>query len=301
EIGEGAASNLKEDLAPFEEDDETPDLFFHVHRTERSPGKGIHPGLARAIWAPMHRFPFEDRADFWLGSRLKSLAAFIGNPEVKAVFRKAESLGWDRVLLIPSSLGPAVFFPQEGRAEVFLAQAEQRLTYGHLTAVLFQVLSTALAERGGLLVHGAGIVREGRGYAFLGLSGAGKSTVAVLSQGALLADDGLILRQGKEGFRIFATPFCQLRKENSWEKGVALGSAPLEGLIFLEKGAEHGLRPLAKPEAASILLQQLIHYFRLFPDGAAEKGFHTVVDLVERVSPKRLQFKKDAGFWDLIE
>src|SRR5207249_2549192 len=36
-------------------------------------------------------------------------------------------------------------------------------------------------DNGGFLLHGAGIVRSGRGYLFYGPSGAGKSTLAALS------------------------------------------------------------------------------------------------------------------------
>jgi hypothetical protein len=287
-------------VEPFASAAEGPDLAVRLRRIRR--GSGAPPGeaLARAVWATFHRFPFEAHpADLFI-LRMRTLRAFLGAPEVRETLDEAEARGFGAVYLAPSERGPVVVFPLEGRGEVFLAGRGGALESAHLTSVLFQVLSAALACRGGLLVHGSGIVRGGAAYAFVGLSGAGKSTVGRLSEGALLSDDGLILRRTDEGFRAYAAPFCQQRDGEPWKAGVAAGSAPLGGLFFLEKAAEHRLEPVPGPEAALKILQHFVHYYRLLPDEAATSAFRTVEALVKSCPVKTLHFRKDAEFWDVI-
>ncbi|MBN8225925.1 hypothetical protein JYK02_00195 [Corallococcus macrosporus] len=58
--------------------------------------------------------------------------------------------------------------------------------------VIKVMLASALAKRGGLLLHGVGLVHEGRAALFVGHSGAGKSTLGGLwrdAGGTMLADE----------------------------------------------------------------------------------------------------------------
>ncbi|RKG67624.1 hypothetical protein D7W79_35140, partial [Corallococcus exercitus] len=58
--------------------------------------------------------------------------------------------------------------------------------------VIKVMLASALAKRGGLLIHGVGLVHEGRAALFVGHSGAGKSTLGGLwrdAGGTVLADE----------------------------------------------------------------------------------------------------------------
>lgn len=96
------------------------------------------------------------------------------------------------------------------------------------------LLMYRLATRGGLVVHAAGIVSGGKGYAFPGRSGAGKSTLSRLLQqsgGAdLLSDDRVILSGSAEAWAIHGTPW-------PGEAGIAANrSAPLSGIVFIAHG-----------------------------------------------------------------
>jgi hypothetical protein len=290
-----------DELSPFEGAAGDAGLLFRVRPAKKKPGPGIDEPLARALWAPNFRFPFEERPTDRLRVQLKQVSGFLGDPEVARVFEKGSRAGWDRVFVAPSIHGPTVFFSEEGRVEVFRHGAGNRLAGPSLMSVFFQVLSAALCSCDGLLVHGTGIAKAENGYAFLGLSGAGKTTVGRLSPGALFADDGLILRRVNGEHRVYTTPFCQQKTESKWEDGLALGSAPLRNLLFLEQSEEHRLEEMSGPEAALMLLQHYIHYFRLFPDTLARAAFRTVTDLVRAVPPKRLHFRRDEGFWKLLE
>lgn len=123
-----------------------------------------------------------------------------------------------------------------------------------VTYPLDQLLAIhALAPRGGLLVHGAGAVLQGRGVVFPGVSRAGKSTLAKLLIAAgygenLLSDDRVILRERAGGWQAFGTPW-------PGEAGIAADrAAPLHAIAFLRQADENRFVPLSAAEALRRLL-----------------------------------------------
>jgi hypothetical protein len=99
--------------------------------------------------------------------------------------------------------------------------------------VLRLCLSTLVPLRGGLMLHASAIARDGVGYVFTGLSGAGKSTIVKLvgsSAGTRsLGDEVTIVRTTAAGAHVHSTPF-----------GGELtppGDAPLRRLFVLTESA----------------------------------------------------------------
>jgi hypothetical protein len=64
-------------------------------------------------------------------------------------------------------------------------------------------------KRGGVLLHGAGIIHRERGYIFLGHSGSGKTTICRLSSPSdlVLNDDLLMLLPVNDSWWAYSTPF----------------------------------------------------------------------------------------------
>jgi hypothetical protein len=74
-----------------------------------------------------------------------------------------------------------------------------------LEGCVYLPLTWLLARHNRFVLHGAGIVRDGRALLLLGQSGAGKSTLAVAALEAgwqALADDVVIVDASRDGFRI---------------------------------------------------------------------------------------------------
>jgi hypothetical protein len=147
--------------------------------------------------------------------------------------------------------------------------------------LLGNVLGTLAFLRGFLVLHGSAVAIDGRGVAFLGHSGEGKSTMAAAfsEQFPLIADDVLVIRTD-EAAPLICPAFPQL-KLNS-ETGAFLGfdpeksapgspleekitprvtegfsvePLPLKCVYLLEKGEVIELTPLGRPEAVIALLR----------------------------------------------
>lgn len=123
----------------------------------------------------------------------------------------------------------------------------------HFRYPLDQVLTMYELGSRGLIVHSAGVIAGGRGLVLAGVSGAGKSTVTRLAADrpgfVAVSDDRVILRtDGPDGAAMHGTPW-------HGEEAVARSeSAPLHGLLFLEKGDRNEVRPISRREALARLL-----------------------------------------------
>jgi hypothetical protein len=187
-------------------------------------------------------------------------------------------------------------------------------TVRHL--LLDQVLPAILASRGRFVLHASAVSLDGRAIGFIGLAGAGKSTIAAaLARGgaATLTDDALVIdvRRG----RAIATPaYPGLRL---WPDSRALFGAwsavrrarvshynakerwfggrvpferrprPLDALYLLARGRRVGVRPLSPQEAMMALIR-----FSMLLDAtdraAVRRGFERASAVVERVAVFRL-------------
>ena len=92
-----------------------------------------------------------------------------------------------------------------------IAQPEHELAGRYPEAVvgsiLRVILSYRLIQENGFLLHSAGLVRDGCGYLFLGVSGAGKSTVTAASlQACTSLSDDLTLSESEIRVPGFAHP-----------------------------------------------------------------------------------------------
>lgn len=156
------------------------------------------------------------------------------------------------------------------------------------------LLRGRLGELGGMLVHASGVAIGGRGYLFLGDSGAGKSTTAslleeVLGPDCVYSDDRIVLRQVEGEWRMFGTPW------HGTLPRARAGSLPLAGLCFLEQSRQNELIPLAGLERISSLLQVYLAPWWM-PD-AGVRLLRPVEELARApgIGMWRLRFRNDAS------
>jgi hypothetical protein len=154
-----------------------------------------------------------------------------------------------------------------------------------------------LADRGGCIVHAAGIARGGRGIAFVGRSGAGKSTLMRLLEDRedfqRLSDDRLVIRiiDGKP--KLFGTPWAG-------EGLVAANlAAELAAVVFLHQREENALFRIDPSAAVDQLLPTTsIPWF----DEPRMTGCLATLDEVVRTTPAYdLRFRPEPAVADLLD
>ena len=90
-------------------------------------------------------------------------------------------------------------------------------------------------EKGGVLFHGAAMVRNGQAYLFTGHSGAGKTTVCRVTKDAQILNDDLVaLKKSPEGWEVWATPFT-----NPTQNEPNPGKGLLKNILKLHQAKEH--------------------------------------------------------------
>ena len=178
------------------------------------------------------------------------------------------------------------------------------LTRGRLRRVLEQALYQAfhsacrrLSYDAGL-VHACGVIDGGGGHLFVGRAGAGKTTVARLSQGRHVVNDEMPLVEFRDdGPWLVGTPF------NGFFRDKTPGEAPLVRILLLDQGPAHALSRVGPGEAAATIAAEIAPPVPL-PETAGEPTrlamLETATRLALAVPVRRLTFKTDPGFWAVI-
>lgn len=165
-----------------------------------------------------------------------------------------------------------------------------------IDSVLRIVHTLILAREGGFLLHAASAIRNGRGFLFSGISGAGKTTISRLapSDVVLLTDEVSYVRHAATGYHACGTPFAgELARVGT------NCSAPVAILFLLEKGSENSLEVVSPAEAVRGLLRNILFFAE--DEALVEMIFRSVCDFVDRVPVRRLTFAPDARVWDIIQ
>lgn len=108
-----------------------------------------------------------------------------------------------------------------------------------------------------MLLHCAVLEYQGKGYAFLGKSGTGKSTHArlwkeYLSTPRMINGDKPILEYTRDGFIAHGTPW---KGKEGWGNKMF---APLNGLCFLEQAKENSIEKLTPSQASKRVFSQVL-------------------------------------------
>jgi hypothetical protein len=177
--------------------------------------------------------------------------------------------------------------PTDGRARLY-----RRATLPYpIQATVRAAMMARLPLVGGLPFHAAGIDVEGRGVAFFGPSGAGKTTLASTSPFPILSDE-LVAVNGGDRFVLVRSGF--------WGEGRASarpGPVPLAALVDLAKGSRLSLTPLGPAAAASRIVASVP-----VPLAAPlwSRALPVVADLVERVPVYRMEWTPAEPPWERL-
>lgn len=148
-----------------------------------------------------------------------------------------------------------------------------------------------------LLLHAAGLIRDGQGYIFFGPSGAGKTTTTQLARdsAAILSDDLIIVRFHEGQPVLHGVPFkgalADVLRANQ--------SAPLRAIYRLQQSRAHRLEPL--PHALAVAELSASAPFVVRETGLSERLIAVCDRLARSVPVQRLHFARDDRFWEVID
>lgn len=201
--------------------------------------------------------------------------------------------------------GGVVFSMTEGSAAVGpagpIAIRLEATSLGKQTFALINLLLASLAwrlpEHGGLVLHAAGIVLDGRAFLLVGAEGAGKSTWSRLAReggATVLSDDIVLVREGLDGFEALSSPF------RAPELGPAPpGRWPLAAVL----GALHAREASLTVDPPLVVKARLAANVPYAVDGLGRHAaLARVLDRLAVAVPHRtLAFAKDRAFVELLK
>ncbi len=140
---------------------------------------------------------------------------------------------------------------------------------------LYRSLCKQLPTLNRMLLHCSVLEYDGKGYAFLGRSGTGKSThtrlwLKYLDKTRIINGDKPILQATGNGFIAYGTPW---QGKEGWGCNAAV---PLNGLCFLEQAKENSIKTLKPSENAALLFRQI-----LLPESEAQAT--ATLDLADKL------------------
>lgn len=155
--------------------------------------------------------------------------------------------------------------------------------------------SLVVTSGGGLMLHASAVSNGKQGSVFFGPSGAGKTTIARLSEGrTILTDELAIIRPHDGGYHVHGTPFW-----GEFTPGRSNALATLSGLYSLRKAEVNGLVPMDRVQAVTELYRCVL----FFSDEAhlLSRILDTCCSLVEAVPVYELHFLQDSSFWQVVD
>ena len=188
------------------------------------------------------------------------------------------------------------FTPDRRTAELALVEEEGPRFERGSENFLRAMTAGFIQARGGMLLHGAAVVRGGRAYVFFGPSGSGKTTVTRFSQRDLvLSDDLTLLVPAADGFQAAGIPFG-MAHHHVPDSNEAF---PIAGLHRLVQSKEVRRERVTGAAAMAEVVASLP--FVLDSDVDPRPAVENAARLVATTPLWRLHFRKDDAFWDVIE
>jgi hypothetical protein len=148
------------------------------------------------------------------------------------------------------------------------------------------VHSRLLARRGAVVLHASALLDGSNAFAFVGHSGAGKSTMAQLAEKAgatVMSDDRTVLGLGSQDPTVWGTPWHGTYRSGAARSGI------LRGLFLLAHGSEDRIDRLSVRDAIGEIFVRVMH--PAADQTAMTRCLSTIEDVVSRVPVGRLWFR----------
>jgi hypothetical protein len=206
------------------------------------------------------------------------------------------SLAWEGSILLVRSFGFAGWISiEQGHGGLALARAEYEQSAWCVENYLRVATAWRALREGGVLLHAASLVLDGKGFLFMGASGSGKSTLAATSRlGEVLSDDLSLVRCHEGRFAVAGTPF-----RGTYAGGRPIrGEFPIAGMFRILKSAGNRCEPVPAGSAVPILLASAPFVVdQISRDGRILENLHRL-NVVHPLA--YLHFDLSGDFWSAV-
>jgi len=229
---------------------------------------------------PFARFPYE-----WItGFHSQGREPAVRPSALPSPFMSSAII--DRFSLVPLRQCLLALNHDDHQAVALVRGREVSLLMNAVTLAVQGAVCMLAPKKGAVLLHGASAVIHGAGTLFLGVSGAGKSTIAAALPGDQVFSDESTLCCMDHGIpMIAATPFSQA------SNGAARpGPAPLKKVFFLRKDKENAVTEMSPGTALARMLYNHIHFFSFLRNQEALDAFRTLERVTRHVPAFVLRF-----------
>ncbi|MDI6840881.1 MAG: hypothetical protein QMD71_08570 [bacterium] len=220
--------------------------------------------------------------------RLSIISCFLHNNE----FSKLLALCGNGVDTIAKPHAVLFYNSDMSQCKLFVSKTGSDSVLGLLLFFYFKVAINFQC----LPLHAAGISKDGNAYLFLGISGAGKSTVVNMYRELnVIADDIVAVRKVGDKFFAFPGPLSPLYKNIDYKFS---NPVPIKYIFLLRrKGKGTWIKPVTSLRAAGETILYHISRFDCSNYYLRKKAFYTATDLFKSTPTFELSFEKDKPFW----
>ena len=188
--------------------------------------------------------------------------------------------------------GLLLFDPGTAAGRIYLLRQDFRC-FRSLYRLFWMFFAQVLGEMGSCFLHSAALIKDNKGYLFMGDSGAGKSTVArACAECTVLSDDSPIFRRQNGGCRVFPSPFHQMISSNGPDRDTT-ANAEVKGFYFLAKDNRVYLEEVSKKEAISMIIKRYVHFFPYLSTEARSTLFDILVEACHNTPTQYIHFCRD--------
>ena len=191
-----------------------------------------------------------------------------------------------RIFRLRESKTPSYFY--------LVSQKEPFAAAARLNDLLFSLSTWHHVDQGRCVFHTAGVVHKDFVHLFVGVSGAGKSTVAAMSKTlgyTIIHDDHLVVYPDQVGNYLVT------------DISLSIPGVPLKSIFFLNQDTTDRLVPLSALATTKGLLDGFIDIVgeHLLTDQMLRYAFAFSADIARRTPGYELHFRKAPEFWKLID
>lgn len=241
-------------------------------------------------WAP---FAAPPTARPWLDVRIDVVA---GGSRPRGADAKSMTGGVVDGAAKWAMIGAGAHVPRDGPVEIRIEDAAAEFSLFAVINLMHAAIAWRLPAIGGLMLHAAAAVVDGRAFVLVGAEASGKTTWSRLARAAgarVLSDDIVLVAPSAGGFEALGSP---LRAKDFG--GGAPGRWPVAAILLPSHGAAAALEPASALRAQAALTANL-PFVSDDPGRLVEAG--TVVGRLAGTVPARtLVFTREDGGFDLL-